>query len=457
MTVIAPNDISSNFVSFTIKVDGKEIDNTVIVTSIVTTSKINQIPNAQIEISDGSSAAMNFPVTDSRTFMPGCKIQITAGYTGDQETTIFSGVITKAGQSINGNVDSKLIIDATDPALIMTLSRNNGVHLKATDSDLISKLISQNGLSNNVEETTIIFEEIVQYYATDWDMLLTRAEMNAMVVNVKDSKITVGVPDTTKAPDLIVTYGESIIDLNIKMNAATQFSTDAIRSRSWDSKTQTVIEAGPHNWRVIEPGNLSSSKLAKVFGINNVIQQTGAPLELAALENWSTAKALRSKLSKIRGTVSFQGNAVAQTGAMIALAGLSTRFNGNAYISGVRHQISDGQWITEATLGLSANCFGEVASNIEAPAASGLLPGISGLQTGIVRSVTKDLQSRTHVEIALPLLRGDANTVWARLSTLYASKPSETTPCPVIGEEVIVGFMNEDPRYAVILGSVVST
>jgi uncharacterized protein involved in type VI secretion and phage assembly len=46
--------------------------------------------------------------------------------------------------------------------------------------------------------------------------------------------------------------------------------------------------------------------------------------------------------------------------------------------------------------------------------------------------------------------------LWARLGGLYASNAVGTAFYPEIGDEVVVGFMNEDPRFPVVLGSVYS-
>lgn len=54
----------------------------------------------------------------------------------------------------------------------------------------------------------------------------------------------------------------------------------------------------------------------------------------------------------VRGTVKFQGSSLVLPGTMVTLAGLGKRFNGDAPVSGVAHEISEGNWITEVTIGL---------------------------------------------------------------------------------------------------------
>ena len=310
----------------------------------------------------------------------------------------------------------------------------------------------------NATATRVTLPEVVQYYASDWDLMVMRAELNGFVAVAEGGTVTVAPPDTGQSPVLTVTYGESVLDLRAEMDAATQLAPGAIRSYTWDPGTQKVVDAGPGSVRVTEPGNLSSETLAKVFGVKQFTQQSGGSLEKASLEGWSSAELLKSKLAKIRGWVRFQGSARVKPGSVLALAGLGARFNGNAWVSGVHHAIESGAWLTTADFGLSPRWFAAETPNISAPQASAQLPQVQGLQTGVVKAVAKDPGGEFRVQVNLPLV-GEAREalVWARLATFYASKGFGALFYPEVGDEVVVGFMNDDPRFAVVLGSVYST
>jgi Rhs element Vgr protein len=455
MTIPSPVSTDTSLVSFSIKSDGKEIPRTFQVASIDTWLSINKIPKARIVLFDGSASKRTFEISDLAVFLPGRKIEIFAGY-NFKNTPIFSGLVVRQGIEITQTQGSKLIVEISDEALKMTLDRKNGLFEKIKDSDLIGKLITANGLKKDVDATNTVHEEIVQYYATDWDLMVLRAEMNSLVVIADGGKISVKKPDTSQTPVLRVEYGESILDLNAEMDAATQLSPSAITSNSWDSSTQKVVEAGPGTVSVTEPGNVSSADLAKVFNIRRFTQQSGGPLEKTALQDWSSSELLKSKLSKIRGSVRFQGSALVAVGKMLQLSGLGNRFNGKAYISGVHHNIHDGKWLTTVDFGLSSKWFSAVAPHVAAPEASGQLPPIRGLQTGIVKKIASDPGGEYRILVSLPLFQDNAKGVWARLGTFYASNKVGAFFFPEVGDEVVVGFMNEDPRYPVILGSVYS-
>ena len=451
----SPATLKSTQVTFTVKVDGKQIDETIAVQSISTWWSVNKVPKAELVLFDGSAAQRDFPLSNAKTFLPGNRLEVAAGYLDQKEEAIFDGVIARQGIRIDREQGSKLVVEATDEAIQMTLERRNALFEKIKDSDLIGKLITNNGLKKKVESTTGEHAEIVQYYASDWDLMMTRAQMNGFVVVVDAGTVEVGKPDTSQTAALKVEYGESVFDLEAEMDAATQFASSAIKSYSWDPSAQKVVEAGPGSVSVKEPGNVSSAELAKVFNVKKFTQQSGGSLEKTSLQEWSSAELLLSKLSKIRGNVTFQGSALARVGKTIELAGLGQRFNGVAYVSGVHQSIRDGVWTSSVDFGLSPRWFAAEAPDIAAPDASGQLPPIKGLQTGVVKKIAKDPDGEFRVQVNLPLLEKSLD-VWARLGSFYASKKVGAVFYPEVGDEVVVGFMNEDPRYPVILGSVYS-
>lgn len=451
----SPLLLSRSLATYSIKVEGKTIPSTYEVVSIDTWITVNRLPKARLVIYDGSPSTGDFPISNVSTFLPGNKIEIAAGYDGSN-SVIFEGMIVQQGIEINQTGSSMLVVDISDEAMGMSLDRKNAIFTNIKDSDLIASLIRANGLSASVTATDTVYEDIVQYYASDWDLMVMRAELNGFVVIVNGGKVTVGMPDTSQQPVLTVSYGDSILDLDARMDAATQFTSSSIKSYCWDDATQKLVEFGPGSLKLTEPGNVSSDQLAATFKVKAYTQQTGAIIPSSSLQDWSTAELLKSKLSKIRGQVRFQGSALAQPGNMIQLGGLGDRFNGAAYISGVRHNITDNRWLTTVTFGLGYPWFVTEAPHISSPQAAGQLPPIQGLQTGKVKQVATDPNGEFRVLMTLPILGNDSQGVWARLGSFYASNNFGAVFYPEIGDELIVAFMNNDPRSPVIVGSVYS-
>jgi uncharacterized protein involved in type VI secretion and phage assembly len=79
------------------------------------------------------------------------------------------------------------------------------------------------------------------------------------------------------------------------------------------------------------------------------------------------------------------------------------------------------------------------------------LPAVSGLQVGTVVS-NEDTSGEHRVRVRLPLVNMEEDGIWARVASLDAGKERGFFFRPEVGDEVVVGFLEDDPRRAVILG-----
>ncbi len=455
MAAPSPTQLANVLVTYAISANGSALDSSIQVMSIDVWTGVNRLPRARLVVSDGSAADETFPISETSALIPGAALTIALGY-GSTQTQIFSGVIQRHGLETNVNGPSRLVVEATDKALAMTLARANAVFQNITDSALCSKLIGNaSGLTAKVTSTSVQHEAIVQYYATDWDLLVMRAEACGMVVTVADATVTVAPPDTSSSAVLALTWGDAILDFRGEIDAATQLKPSAIQSFAWDPATQKLLQSSTPSASISTPGNLSSSTLAGVFGVSAYLQQSSGALLDTELTDWSSAELVKSQLAKLRGEVRFQGSALAVPGCMVTLAGLGARFNGDAWVAGVHHQLAEGLWRTTCELGLSPGWFAASAAQITAPGASGQLPPANNVMAGTVKQINQDPDGEFRVLVTLPLLQA-TDGVWARFGSFYASNGIGSNFYPEIGDEVVVAFLSGDPRYPVILGSLYS-
>ncbi len=449
----SPNTNSDGVIKFTITSDGTAIADTAQLISLEVTKSVNKISGAILEFLDGDIANGDFPLSNEDTFKPGSALVIKAGY-GSDEKQIFSGIVIRHCIAMNADSGSKLIIECKDKAVGMTVSRNNCNFIKQKDSDIIQKLLNNyDGLTPDVKSTETKFEELVQFNCTDWDFLLTRAEANGFVVCVDDGKISVNPPKTSGAV-LSVTYGTDLIEFNADIDARYQFKT--VKAASWDIKTQKIITEEVACSELNKQGDLTSEDLAKTLSLNDFRLQTSTPLEKTALKGWASAQQVKSSLAKIRGTMTFQGTAKAKIGSIIEVLGMGKRFNGDVYVSGVTHRLSGGTWVTDVTFGMSPDWSADFR-DLAAPIASGLMPGVDGLQIGVVMKLDEDPEEQCRIQVSVPILDTETPGVWARLSTYYASSGIGNFFVPEIGDEVVLGYFNNNPCEPVILGSLYSS
>ncbi len=443
----------SGIVRLTLFSNGAQVEETVQIVSIAVTKAFNRIPTARLVLLDGDMPEQDFPLSDSDQFKPGSEIKVNAGYDQDEET-IFQGVVIKHGIDISGNNDARLVVECRDKAVAMTIGRNNANYIDSKDSDIISQLIGDNGATADVEATATQHKELVQYYCTDWDFMLSRAEVNGLLVDVDAGKVTVKSPQTDAAAQLKVTYGDDLLEFHADIDARSQYAK--VKAASWDQKTQAVIEDQASPPTLNRQGDLKASDLAKVINLDAFRLQTAAPVDQGALLSWVKAQQLKSGLARIRGSMKFQGSSKALVGGLIELAGVGKRFNGSVFVSAVRHDFARGDWVTEVEFGLAPDWFAE-RRDLVAPPAAGLVPGVEGLQIGVVKQLDEDPEGEYRVQVSVPVLQAATEGVWARLAKFYASEGIGAFFIPEIGDEVVLGYLNNDPAYPVILGSLYSS
>ncbi|PXY42394.1 Rhs element Vgr protein [Flavobacterium cheongpyeongense] len=444
---------SGNTATFTIKINGTSIPSELNVLSVHINKAVNRIAIAKITILDGEANTGTFDASSSSTFVPGEKISIECGYDSKNEI-VFQGIITSQSIRIDEIVGSALEVECRDEAIKMIVGRKSLTFSKQKDSDIISSIIgTYSGLTAKVTATTTSWPEQVQYYVSDWDYIMARAESNGMLITTLNGTVTVAPPDANTSPVLNVSYGNGLMQFNATMNAITQL--DTVKASSWDYKNQAIASMQSTN-NVAGPGNISSKKLSEVVGLSEYQIQTTAPLENADLTNWAKAQLIKSEYSKIQGEAKFQGTNLVNPGNYITLTGLGDRFNGDHFISSVTHDLSEGNWITEISIGLSPLWFTE-EPDVMAPSASGLLPGARGIFNGTVKKIDSDPDSQYRILVTVPLFDTNGEGIWARLSNFYSTNGAGVFFLPEVGDEVIIGFLNEDPRYPIILGSVYSS
>ena len=91
--------------------------------------------------------------------------------------------------------------------------------------------------------------------------------------------------------------------------------------------------------------------------------------------------------------------------------------------------------------------------NVVSPSASGFLPGLQGLHVAVVKKLDGDPIKEMRIQVELPWMDGNNKLLWARLSTIYATNGMGIFFLPEPGDEVLIGFINQDPNHPIILGS----
>lgn len=452
---LIPHQDNPDLSTFTVLVDGEQISGEIKVISVGVRKGVNMIGRAQLFFSDGDMPAEDFPISNGEVFLPGKEIEIKAGY-HSKEDTVFKGIIVGQGLRMAKGGPSLLVIECRDKATKMTVGRKNAYFADMKDSEILDEIIgTYDGLTADVAATSAKHPQMVQYYSTDWDFVVSRAEMNGLLVLNDDGTVAIQKPEVKGEADLKLFFGESITEFEVEMDARTQYS--AVKSYSWDFSGQELLEMEGEDPGYSEAGNLSGSDLTEVVGLETFELKHSGKVSDAELQSWADATLLRSRMAKIRGRVKFQGYSDIKPGHTLELNGVGERFTGKVFVAGVNHDISREGWETDVEFGLSPKWFMRMFEDINTLPASELLPGIQGLQIGVVVALEGDPEGEDRIQVRMPLVSDSEDGTWARIAASDAGDSRGFVFRPEIDDEVILGFVNGDPRDPVVLGTLHSS
>ncbi len=444
-------------VSAEIKIKGKVLSGEVEIISIGISREINRIATATIKISDGGVFGLeNEPFTNSSSdnFIPGNDIEINLGWGEDRES-VFTGIIT--GQRLVVRSDtSYLSVSCKDQAFKLTTSRFNQVMADSKDDDLFSKLISNAGLTADVASVTQYSSPLFQYNSSDWDYLVIRSETNNLFVVTDQKKVCVKAYELSSSPEYCLQADMAAIEADLELSGDAVFSE--FNFTSWDPKTQEKKVVSSSMSDPQQLSNLTAQKIAGALSLPAINKYSSAPVSEEELTAYSKSWLNKSALSKVKGKITSVGTAKLKPGDLVQLKNFGARYDGVAFISKIEQECSNGNWVTKVFIGAQSRWHSSLP-DVQEQDGLGLLPGVKGTHLAKVKQINEDKDGEFRVLVDLVAFQNDSdsNELWARIAFNYASDQAGFFFFPEIGDEVLITFLNGDPRFPVIIGSLYSS
>ena len=423
---------------------GEPIPAEFLVASVEVVRQVGRVPYARIVLIDGDLPSRTFPAANSDAFAPGADISISVRVE-ERTTALFSGLVARLRMEVRAG-SPRLVVECKDKAWRLTRPRRSFVYPEGTDADAIGTILTRADVHRGeVNGDSVVHPQLVQYDVSDWDFILARAEAIGMAVTVKDGALSMRPWSVGGAAALTVELGlDSVDDIELELDATTQ--PENIEAIGWDLPQGALTEPAAATQFDLAQGDVDPSEAATALGLGVTTQAHLAPLPAAELRAWATASLTRERLALLRGRLSIGGVTVDPLD-LVELRGVGARFAGTAVISGVRHVVEGNGWSTDLQLGLP--------QSPPAPAASpaGPLPAVRGLRIGLVHDFEADPLGEQRVRVILPGVGAGDGIVWARLAVPEAGSNRGFLFRPMPGDEVVVGFLADDPREPVVLGA----
>lgn len=415
--------------------------------AVSVTRTVNRLPSARLVYADGTPASSDFPLSNAPTFAPGSEIEVLAG-PNDDPVSLFKGVVVRQGVKVRERGSPQLIVDCRHRAFKLAVGRRSACFTDQSDGDVIASILSAAGIDAEVDDTPVVHAQLVQFDASDWDFLLARAEANGKLVSTRADAVVVKSPVLDGEAVATLLFGSSILEFDAEIDARSQFS--AVKGVTWDPARQELVEREAADPGIDTPGNLSGDDLAAVASRESH-QLRHVALDEQEAQAWADGEQLKSRLSRVSGRATCVGILKVAPGDVVDVRGVGERYSGRVYVTGVRHD-------TDPTRGCRTHVqFGGVegwcatSREVSSPAAGALLPGVRGLQIGKVTS-NEDPGAEHRVRVRLPMVKDQGEGVWARVASPDAGDGRGFFFRPELDDEVVVGFLQGDPRSPVVLG-----
>ncbi|MEL7145251.1 MAG: type VI secretion system tip protein VgrG [Bacteroidota bacterium] len=434
-------------------------------------NSLNKLPRAVITLLEMDANSSEFMITTANDLKVGCVLVIKVSYLDKAPAKLITGVIEK--QTLQSDYAGTTVsLELRHPAVRMTRQLNTRVFPpKSTEFSAVKGLLTDWGkdaVKPKIAAATpdlpkVPFDNLVQFESTDWDFICWRAAVNGRLVSIgKNSMIEVILP-ALGAPSLTLSSDEDQI-LEYEITTDGTAYADSATSITQDVKpAKTVVKKKVLKSSKMSDRSAIAPTLGDVSGGAKIDYFQSIPGEDKEANTYTEAMLLRSDLSVLQGRVSLIGDsrhAALFPGQTINLKKLGNLVNAEVIVSAISHRMGDAGWIVDIHFGVDKTLFQHQRQLTPNPAL-GLLPPVSGLQLAEVVDTKEapDEDARILVQILnqnepkIGAKSAVKTTFLARLLSLYAGEKRGAWFRPEKGDLVLLGFLNDDPRQPIILGS----
>lgn len=382
-------------------------------------------------------ADQGFDLASSSRVTIGSEIRVTS--VDASRTVLLLGKVTSVSSETDGD-GPRLVIAADDLAFELTRTSDAETYHQMSLADVVKKLVTNPlrlGETGGVPTQKVPFvlrngtplallDEIAQRYGLDW--VVTEGTIDLWVAATGTAP-RAGGADLTLARDLHAFSVRQVSDA----------PTD-VTVRGWNPEQQTAIVAAAKS----PPARAGQQPAAA----STNFAYTGARVSPSSAQE---ARLLAAGIAARTGRMVARGRALftptLRPGGLLTVDGAGPG-NGIYYVREVTHVVDRSGARTQFVAG-DRDPVTLADPWDQGPASSSFRH--SGLVVGVVDGL-KDPAALGRVSVSLPTAADQAKSAWARVVHIGAGAKRGQVFMPSVGDEVLVGFENDDVTRPVVLG-----
>lgn len=406
---------------------------------------INNIPFAELKLEAKSESVVDLNDQENGEvdlLKPGADIKIFRN-----GKLLLSGVVTERIYNLTKN-KRNITLKAHHKMQAMRALFRNQIFCDKSDSEILNSIFNDhrlNFIDGDIKSLDWKHPQMVQYNCFDWQFVRARLNANAVWLIAGPEKITIVKP-TLKTPVKTFSSRDLKQASSMTISQNNRMLPKNITTHSWDIESQAIHSVSP----VHLPLGDTAFEAAELTTLSQTAWVLNHSLGLLPKEQtaWASSRLLALYSDGIQGLIELEeGELMYELGQTLAFSGFGTLLKGRALITGVTHIFTKYDWRTQLTLGAAW------LQDLD----TGMVPRIQGVHIAQIAENKEGPDKHHCMKVTLPVLgRGNDGKplqLLARLSSPFASNESGLNLYPEENDEVILAFLEDDPRYPVILGA----
>ena len=374
------------------------------------------------------------------------------GENAEQEQTLIKGEITALEPDFTDQGEPTLIIRGYDLAHRLHHGKHTRSFLQATDSEIVTKIAQEVGLTPEVKPTRPVHEYVFQNNQTNLDFLLARAQRLGYQLHVEAETLYFhpGQTDQGTGPEL--EWGRNLRTFRPRLSVVHQVNEVVVKG--WDSKAKREIVGQAGEGEIVPQVGATENGGGGVLA-QQVFQQSAQSVTVnypvvTQDEAQALAQAICNQINGefVQAEGICLGEPALQSGKKVQISSVGDRFSGTYFVTAATHSYSADIGYETAFIisGREPNTLNYLLNGEDD------LPRETGVVIGLVTN-NKDPDGLGRVKVKFPWLSAEEESAWAKIAAPMAGSGRGFYYLPEVDDEVLVAFEHGDIHRPYLVGT----
>lgn len=318
--------------------------------SIVITDRINLPSSCTIVLADNEKQWV-----DSEDFTEGALVSVHLGYK-DHVDEVFNGEIVSAEFQLKKGSASTFTFRCMNTIHRLRRLRKHRIFSETTDKDIFSEVVSDNGLSIDIDDIGGDCAFMIQKDLTDHEFLLAGASRYGCKVWAKEKKVFFKKQNEEDSEEVILEWGKTLNEFVAKTDS-TEILTE-VNVVGWDNqKGESFTSTASYGDVQALGGSTYGGKMVEDnFGASICTITDSKVIDQTQADELALSVITENTYQYISGSGHCEGNNQIFAGNAITLKEVGGRFSGDYMVVEARHNFSAATGYT-TFFKVSRNCY----------------------------------------------------------------------------------------------------